>query len=160
MATTPTTYAASGTKIYIASGAPATADAVGLAAMTWKQVGKVTNYTPGSDDAEIMSREYLEDEAEDKQKGIIRTGNAVINVDVVDGSEGQSMCRTALTDKAAYYLKTEYPNGRIRFAQVLVAGYSETDMQPNGMVSATITMARQLIATAAGNVRFIETPAA
>lgn len=153
------TYSAAGTKLYIASAAPATMDVAGFSAASWTQIGKVTNYTPASVEAEIITSQYLEDMFESKQKGINRVGSSSINVDVKDGDAGQSACRASMNDKALDYFKVAYPNGREKYVAAYVAGYSETDLQPNGMVSATITLAQTLIETSTGNVLMIEKPA-
>lgn len=159
MTTIDTTYAAQSTAIYIAHGAPATYDAAGFAAMTWNQVGRVTNFSGFDQQAEIITSQYLEDNFETKRKGIIKFGASTIEVDVKDGDSGQTMARSALTDKSLYGLKIAFPNGRIQYLQVLITQYTEKAMQPNGMVSASIGVQPSIINTGAGGVNMIEVPA-
>ena len=157
---TSNTYSAAGTKLYIATAAPATMDVAGFSAATWTQIGKVKNYQPASVEAEIIVNQYLEDLYESKSKGINRVGSSTLNVDVKDGDAGQIACRESMNDKNLDYFKVVYPNGREKYVAACVAGYSETDLQPSGMVSATITLAQTLIETSTGNVTHIEKAAA
>lgn len=157
---TSNTYSAAGTKLYIATAAPATMDVAGFSAATWTQIGKIKNYQPASVEAEIIVNQYLEDLFESKSKGINRVGNSTLNIDVKDGDAGQTACRDSMNDKNLDYFKVVYPNGREKYVAAYVAGYSETDLQPSGMVSATITLAQTLIETSTGNVTHIEKAAA
>ena len=156
MAASTKTQSAAGTKLYIATAAPATQDEAGFKALVWVVVGKVKSYTPGTNEAEVISLQYLEDLFESKNKGVIKIGNSNINVDVVDGDAGQSACRAALTSTSPVSLKVAYPNGRQRYVSAYVAGYSEGELQPNNMVSATIVLAQTVINTATGAVPYIE----
>lgn len=157
---TSNTYSAAGTKLYIAKAAPATMDVAGFTAATWTQIGKIKNYQPASVEAEIISSQYLEDLFESKSKGINRVGNSTLNIDVKDGDAGQTAVRESMNDKNLRYFKVAYPNGREKYVAAYVAGYSETDLQPTGMVSATVTLAQTLIETGTGNVTHIEKAAA
>ena len=142
---TSNTYSAAGTKLYIATAAPATMNIAGFTAATWAQIGKIKSYQPASVEAEILTNQYLEDLFESKNKGINRVGNSTLNIDVKDGDAGQTAVRESMNDKNLDYFKVAYPNGREKYIAAYVAGYSETDLQPTGMVSATVTLAQTLI---------------
>lgn len=131
------TFSSSGTTFSIATGAPATFDAVGLAAQTFVAIGKVKNGGEFGKQFEIISSNYLSQRGTEKRKGTFNAGTLSLTVDV-NNDLGQIACETALDSDADFTFKVVLKNGDTHYMRGIVTSFRVTIGGPNDMTSASI----------------------
>lgn len=115
-----------GTTIGISSAAPATFDATGYAALTYTNIGEVTNLGAlGRTYAEITHKP-IANRAVKKRKGSYDEGKIPLTFAIDEDDAGQTLLQTASEDDDDYYFKITYQSGAKRYFPAQVMGFPET----------------------------------
>lgn len=132
-------------KLYVATAAPATDDAAGFAALTWVEVGSITNV--GS----VKGREYATStasvvgDAQDREKkGSFKLPNAEFECLWVEDDAGQIIIEAASKDYSVPSFKmTKQDATKIRYFTAQVAKFVENNGASNDNVTGQFTLLRQ-----------------
>ena len=135
MATTPKTFSSAGTAFSIATGVPATFDAVGFAAQTFKHIGKIKTGGEFLRVYEVIKNNYLSQRGTEKSRGTWDAGTLSLTVDL-HGDEGQLACETALDSDAEVTLRIALKNGDTYYMRAIVTSFRINVSGPNDMVTA------------------------
>ncbi len=130
-----------GATLGLTASLPATFDQAGYEALTFTDVGKISNFgNVPSRVYEIVKVMYLASEGTDKAKGGYDLGNQQITV-VLDADEaGQAMLDTATNAKPAYAIKLDHPVLGTIYALALVMGGPKTYGDNNTAATQQITL--------------------
>ena len=127
-----------GTKLYMADGLPATADQAGYEALTWVEIGEVTDIPQYGPTTQVIESNPLKDGIVQKFPGSTNYGSADIGMDLDPADAGQIAIEAALPIAGVKNVKSfhvdytgfsEYFSGSI-FSNMRGAG-------GNSMVSST-----------------------
>ena len=134
------TLTSTGTLFYISIGVPATQDEAGYAALTYTEVGEVTNIPEFGANAQVVTHEPLKTGITEKNKGFINYGSMPIEAAYDAADAGQILAETGVTGankNAPFAMKLEYQDGSIRYWQGKIFSYTENPGAANSMVSTT-----------------------
>ena len=152
---TDTTRAAAGTKFSIASGAPATYDAAGFAAQTYKNIGRIQNGGEFDKQFEIITANFLDRRGTLKRKGTWDAGDLSLEVALAT-DEGQTLCETAMDSDDDYSIKVSLSNGVVYYLRGIVTAFRTRVGGPNDLLTATITIGLNPIPATGGDVAGIK----
>lgn len=101
-----------GTKIYIGDALPATYDKAGFEALTWTEIGEVTDLGEFGREYNLVTHNPVGDRRTVKRKGSFNDGSTTIQYafDRSTGEEGQAALRTAVDDDTSQSIKIELPD--------------------------------------------------
>ena len=146
-----TTKLAAGTKFSIASGAPATSDAAGYAALEWKQAKKVNSISEKGKQREREEDQYLEDIAPTVSKGVERHDDVTVDLNFSKGDEGQALAQEAADSDDEYHFRYEYSNGDVEYHTGPVLGMRRKSMTAQDKLGFVLTHACNPITKADGS---------
>ncbi|WRH62036.1 MAG: hypothetical protein RSE12_16940 [Fuscovulum sp.] len=108
-----------GTLFSVSTAAPATLDAAGYAALTYTQVGEITEIPEFGAEHAVVTHTPLATGVVDKQHGEVNYGSLTIPF-AEDVDAGQTLLSTALANKTVISVKVAFPSGRIRYFRARV----------------------------------------
>jgi hypothetical protein len=133
-----------GTALYVAAAMPADNTAVAFAALTWIEVGEITNVPS------VLGREYSEStistvkNAHDrKKKGSYSLPNADWECAWVEDDAGQVLVREAANNNDILPFKVVKQGASIRYLSAQVSKFVENNGTSNDAVKGSFTMLRQ-----------------
>lgn len=147
-----------GTVLSISDAAPATFDSAGYAALTYTEIGKVTDL------GEIPSRVYelvtlqpIATRGTEKGKGGFNEGSQTMTIALTPDDAGQILAEEAVDDDAPVSVKIAHPQLGTFYAQALVMSFTRTLGDVNSAATGSITLE---YTTSDGGVGMIAVPAA
>lgn len=113
-----------GTIIAISAADPATYDVAGFGALTYLDIGEVTNIDGQLGRIyNLITHTPLASRTVRKYKGSRNAGSANVAMALDFGDPGQDLARTALNDDEAYSFRITLPSGVIIFYQAMVMSF-------------------------------------
>jgi hypothetical protein len=116
-------FTSAGSRIFIALAAPATFDAAGYAALSWVEIGEVTDIPEYGKEYQLVKFNPLKDKRTRKKKGSYDEGAVTLGMAKVAGDPGHQDLNTAVDDTDPASFKVVYPDGTIEYFQALVMSY-------------------------------------
>lgn len=98
-----------GTKLYVAATTPATEDATGYAAMTWVEVGEISEIPEFGPEYSEVNFTPLATGIKAKYHGELDYGSISLPFALSAGDAGQAALKTAMANKARISFKVEFP---------------------------------------------------
>lgn len=145
-----------GTKIGISAAQPATFDATGYPALTFTNIGEITDGgSHGRTYAEV-THNPIDTRATQKFKGSFNNGNKTVQLAIDDDDAGQTLAKAALLSDDDHSFEVKYPDGAKDYFQAKVMSFEKAATSVDSMRTATMTLA--LTSTKTG-VGIIEVPA-
>ncbi|WP_232494918.1 hypothetical protein [Novosphingobium kaempferiae] len=139
-----TARTSAGTTLAISSASPASFDATGFAALTYSNIGEITEI--GGDLGRVynvVTHNPLATRATVKKKGSFNSGSAQITLAIDSADAGQTMAQAALDSDATYAFKLTEQSGRVRYFQGIVVGfpvnYNNVDAITTGVLTVEVT---------------------
>lgn len=123
MAASETAFTSAGSTIAIALAAPATFNAAGYAALTWKEVGEVVDIPEFGKEYNLVTHNPLKDKRTRKKKGSYNNGSLTLNMARAPGDDGQADMLTALDDVDPASFCVTLQDGTKMYYQALVMSY-------------------------------------
>lgn len=123
----------------VVASQPATEDAAGYAALTFIEVGELTNIPAFGSTTAVIESNPLKTGVTEKYKGFKNYGSISLDMDLdledagqllmVSGAEGDN-------DTVRYSHELKYPNGEVRYFQGQIFSFTENPGGQNSMVTA------------------------
>lgn len=134
-----------GSKLYVSTAAPATDNAAGFAALTWVEVGSVTNVGSVKGREYSMSTLSTVGDAQDREKkGSFKLPNAEFECAWIEDDAGQIIIEAASKNYSAPSFKlTKQDATKIRYFTAQVAKFVENNGTSNDSVLGQFTLLRQ-----------------
>jgi hypothetical protein len=134
-----------GSKLYVSTAAPTTYDATGYGALSWTEVGSITNV--GS----VLGRTYststlstVSDAQEREKKGSFKLPNAQFECAWIENDAGQVIINAASKDNSIPSFKLVKQDGTTkRYFTAQVLEFVENNGQSNDAVKGNFTLLRQ-----------------
>lgn len=131
-------------KLYVSAALPATDNVAGFGALTWTEVGSITNV--GS----VKGREYststlstVGDAQDREKKGSFKLPNADFECAWVEDDAGQIIIEAGANSYSTYSFKMVKQNGAIRYFTAQVMKFVENNGTSNDAVKGNFTLLRQ-----------------
>lgn len=146
-----------GTKISISATAPATFNAAGYAALTFTQIGEITDGgSHGRTYAEVKHNP-IDSRGTQKFKGSFDEGNKTLQLAIDDDDAGQDLLKVALNSDNDYSFKVEYQGGAIDYFQAKVLSFEKATAGVDSMRTASVQLS---LTTNTDGVGIVEVAAA
>ena len=134
-----------GIKIAAVLGAPATFDDAGYKALTYVDMGQVTNIPEFGPTIQVVNSEPLATGITEKFVGFVNYGSVAIEADYDDEDAGQSLATDAVTTTDASFGKDfsfelTYPSGAVRYWVGKFFSATENPGGANSMVTTSMTV--------------------
>lgn len=133
---TQTTQSAAGTTLSIATGVPATFDAIGFAAQTFLSVGKLKNLGDFGKTFALITNDYLSQRGTEKRKGNFNAGSLPVSLDL-NGDTGQAALEAANNSDQDFSFKVQFQDGTVYYLRGLVTEFMTKVGGPNNMIEGT-----------------------
>lgn len=142
-----------GARLYLSAAAPATFNQAGYAALTYTELGEITDFGDFGRKYNIVKNNPVATRGTVKKKGSFDEGSMALklNLDTDDG--GQIMAKTALNSDSAYAVKITDQVGDVYYFQALVASFVVGMGSIDNTTSASIDLE---ITTSTGGVGVVE----
>ena len=150
-----TIQSAAGASIGISSAAPATFNVAGYSALTFTNIGEVTDLGEFGREYNLITHNPIDTRATKKLKGSYNEGQISLTVALDTGDAGQNLCKTASESDADYYIKITLQNGADYYFPAKVMSFKVGVGSVDNVVTATITLE---ITSATGGVGIVFSP--
>jgi len=146
-----------GTTIGITAAAPATFNAAGYDALTFTNIGEVTDLGEFGREYTMASHNPIGSRGTVKKKGSFNEGQMTLQLGLDTDDAGQILAKAAALSDADYSFKVTMPSGDIYYFQALTMSFKVSAGDVNKITSATIALELQ---TSSGGVGVVEKLAA
>lgn len=119
-------FTSAGSKIYISAGVPATIDAAGFGALSFTQIGDVTDLGAVGPKVANVTHVPVAESVTYKFKTIVDNGSMALKGARVTTDAGQTLLIAAVASYAAYSFKVVLQNNAIIYFQGLADSYNTT----------------------------------
>lgn len=137
----------------ITASAPATYNAAGYGALSFTDVGKITDFGQiPSRVYQVVSVMYLASSGTDKAKGGYDLGNQTITVALDSADAGQVLLAAATNSTSAYSIKLYHPVLGTIYARALVMGGPKTWGDNNTPATQQITIEYKMASTTSDGI--------
>lgn len=133
-------FTSAGTKLYICAAAPATYDDTGFAALTWVEVGEISDLGEFGRQYALVSYNLLGDRRTVKRKGSYNDGTIAAQMARVPTDAGQAIVTAALDSDASYSIKIVLQDGTIFYTSAQIMSYTTNIGSVDQITSATVNM--------------------
>lgn len=144
------------TKFAISAALPASYDQAGYAALTFKDVGEVTNGGSHGRTYQVVNHNPIATRGTRKFKGSFNEGQKTIQLAVDNEDPGQAIVKTALNNDASYAFRVTYQDGSIDYFAAIVTSWSKSTESVDSMYSASVGLE---LTTSKDGIGIIEVPA-
>ena len=148
-----TIQSTAGASIGISSSAPATFNEAGYGALTFTNIGEVTDLGEFGREYNLITHNPIDTRATKKLKGSYNEGQIALTVALDTADAGQNIAKTASTSDADYYFKVTMQNGAAYYFPAKVMTFKRAVGSVDNVVTASISLE---ITTAAGGVGVVE----
>lgn len=145
-----------GSKIGISKPLPATFNKAGYAALTFADIGEITNGGSHGRTYAAVNHSPIGSRGTQKFKGSFNEGQKTIQLAVDAEDPGQVVVKEALDDDADYAFSVTYQDGSIDYFLAKVMSWSKSTESVDSMYSASISLE---LSTAKDGTGIIEVPA-
>lgn len=129
-----------GTLFSVSAAEPATQTVAGYGALTFTQVGEITDLGEYGANAQVVTHEPLETGVVEKFKGFIDFGSMSVGLGRDADDAGQAILSTGVTGankNLNHSFKVTYQDGSIDYFQARIFSYTKNPGASNSIVSST-----------------------
>lgn len=151
-----TVFTSAGTTLALSAAAPATYDAAGYAALTYTQIGEV------SDLGDIPSRVYeivnwrnISNRGDSKAKGGYGLGSQTVTVGIDPTDAGQTLVDAATVSDLAYSVKIAHPKLGTIYARALVMGGTRAYGDVNTIATRQVVLEYTIVSSSSDGLVFV-----
>ena len=150
-------FTSAGTTLAISAAAPTTYDETGYEALTWTEIGEV------SDLGDIPSRTYesvpwrnIANRGTSKAKGTYDLGQQTITVGIDPDDAGQALLDAAIVSDATYSIRISNPNLGDVYGRALVMGGTRSYGDGTSIASRTIMLDYTIVSQTSDGIVIVE----
>lgn len=137
-----------GTTIGISAAAPATFNAAGYGALTFSNIGEITDGGEHGREYALVTHQPIASRGTQKYKGSFNEGSKTLQLARDESDAGQVIAQAALLSDGDYSFKVTYQGGVIDYFRAKVMSFKTSANGVDSIRSATITL--EITTTAAG----------
>jgi len=136
-----TPLTSTGTIFSLVAEEPATLDQAGFEALTFVEVGKVTNVPEYGPNVQVVTLEPLATGITEKYKGFINYGSMSVEAAYLEGDAGQALIDLGVTGankNKQHSFKIEYQDGSVRYFIGGIFSNTENPGSANSMIMSSV----------------------
>lgn len=153
-----TVFTSAGTKLYLSAAAPATYNKTGYEAVTWTEIGEVSDLgdIPNSRTYDTVEWRNIANRGMSKAKGGYALPDQTISVGLDPDDAGQALLTTASESDNPYSVKISNPNLGDWYGRALVMGGPTTMGDVNSVVTRQVTLAYTIVSQAEDGIVYVD----
>lgn len=140
MAAATEAFTSAGSKIFISNTLPVTHDQAGYEALTFTEIGQVTDIPEFGPEYTIITHLPLSTGVAEKKKGSRNNGAVALNAAMVRGDAGHQKVLIGLNDYGNQAFMVEYQDGTVEYFDALVASYKRAIGNADQITACTINV--------------------
>jgi len=140
------------TTLKISAGVPATFDSTGYGALSYTQVGEITNFGDLGREYQLTTHNPVDKRSTVKLKGSFNEGSLDLQLGLDIADAGQILCKAAALSDSPYAFKITTADAHIYYFQGVVMGWKVGVKGVNDVTSATAKVEITSSATGVGIV--------
>ena len=133
-------FTSAGTKLLISASAPATYNETGFAALTWTEIGEVSEMGEFGRQYNLVTFNTLGDRRTVKRKGSYNDGTIACQMARVPDDVGQTILTSAVNSDASQSIKIVLQDGTIFYTTAQVMSYTTNIGNVDQITSATVNL--------------------
>lgn len=133
-------FTSAGTKLHMSASLPTTYDVAGFAALTWTEIGEVSDLGEFGRQYNLVTFNPLGDRRTVKRKGAYNDGTIAAQMARVPTDAGQTMLVGAVNSDASKAIRITLQDGTIFYTTVQVMSYTTNVGSVDQITSATVNM--------------------
>ena len=133
-------FTSAGTKLHISASAPATYNSTGFAALTWTEIGEVSEMGEFGRQYNLVTFNTLGDRRTVKRKGSYNDGTIACQMARVPDDAGQTILVTAVNSDASYSIKVTLQDGTVFYTTAQIMSYTTNIGNVDQITSATVNL--------------------
>ena len=133
-------FTSAGTKLFISASAPATYNSTGFAALTWTEIGEVSEMGEFGRQYNLVTFNTLGDRRTVKRKGSYNDGTIACQMARVPDDAGQTILTTAVNSDNSYSIKIKLQDGTVFYTSAQVMSYTTNIGNVDQITSATVNL--------------------
>ena len=133
-------FTSAGTKLFISASAPATYNSTGFAALTWTEIGEVSDMGEFGRQYNLVTFNTLGDRRTVKRKGSYNDGTIACQMARVPDDAGQTILTTAVNSDNSYSIKIKLQDGTVFYTSAQVMSYTTNIGNVDQITSATVNL--------------------
>lgn len=133
-------FTSAGTKLLISAGIAATYNKTGFEALTFTEIGEVSEMGEFGRQYNLVTFNTLGDRRTVKRKGSYNDGTIACQMARVPDDAGQTILTTAVNSDASYSIKIELQDGTIFYTTAQIMSYTTNIGNVDQITSATVNM--------------------
>ena len=133
-------FTSAGTKLFISASAPATYNSTGFAALTWTEIGEVSEMGEFGRQYNLVTFNTLGDRRTVKRKGSYNDGTIACQMARVPDDAGQTILTTAVNSDNSYSIKIKLQDGTVFYTTAQVMSYTTNIGNVDQITSATVNL--------------------
>jgi hypothetical protein len=155
MAAQTSVSTAAGTTIGIVAGAPATFDSVGYAALTFLNIGEITNIPDFGREFELITHKPLGSRGTVKKKGGFNEGSIDLQLGLNTDDAGTVLLKTASLSDSDYSFKIAHPTGDVYYFRAQAMSFKVATGSSGSVISARCKLELQTSSAGVGIVEVL-----
>ena len=133
-------FTSAGTTLSISAGTAATYNRIGFEALTFTEIGEVSDLGEFGRQYNLVTFNTLGDRRTVKRKGSFNDGTIAAQMARVPSDAGQTILTTAVNSDASYSIKIELQDGTIFYTTAQIMSYTTNIGNVDQITSATVNM--------------------
>ena len=133
-------FTSAGTTLSISAAAPATYNAVGFAALTWTEIGEVSDLGEFGRQYNLVTFNTLGNRRTVKRKGSYNDGTIAAQMARAPSDAGKTILTAAVDSDASYSIKVVLQDGTIFYTTAQVMSYTTNVGNVDQITSATVNL--------------------
>ena len=133
-------FTSAGTKLFISASAPATYNSTGFAALTWTEIGEVSEMGEFGRQYNLVTFNTLGNRRTVKRKGSYNDGTIACQMARVPDDAGQTILTTAVNSDNSYSIKIKLQDGTVFYTTAQVMSYTTNIGNVDQITSATVNL--------------------
>lgn len=133
-------FTSAGTKLFVSASAPATYTSAGFAALTWTEIGEVSEMGEFGRQYNLVTFNTLGDRRTVKRKGSYNDGTIACQMARVPDDAGQTILTTAVNSDSSYSIKIQLQDGTVFYTSAQVMSYTTNIGNVDQITSATVNL--------------------
>ena len=133
-------FTSAGTKLFISASAPATYNKTGFEALTFTEIGEVSEMGEFGRQYNLVTFNTLGDRRTVKRKGSYNDGTIACQMARVPDDAGQTILTTAVNSDNSYSIKIKLQDGTVFYTSAQVMSYTTNIGNVDQITSATVNL--------------------
>lgn len=129
-----------GTKLYVSASAPATYNSAGFGALSWTEVGEITDFGEWGKEYNLVTHNPVGSRQTIKRKGSYNNGAATLSMARVPSDAGQTLLIAASDSDSSYSFKVVFQDNTGQYFSAQTLKYTTNVGSVDNIFSASVSL--------------------